>query len=1010
MPTSSILLLLLAALAIVSPPTRDTPAMLPPRMMTRARRRCDRTRLATLNCRTLLNDRTLDDLDLTLSDNNIALCALQEVRRDGFMNTVTDNYKIYWFGEGSGHRGVGFALHKRYVHLVKAVHPIPDSNGRLITMEIYLNDNNIPVTIICAYSPPNTSSNCTRRKFYSQLRRITKPSSWLLGDFNARVGRCTSGADEDYGAARSNTVGPRSLKSDIVPNANGLLLLDIAGQNNIRHISSHFTLRDSKRWTWRHPRYHSRAVLDHIFVPAPEFRNVSRYFGAHHTTIPTDHRLAVCELTFRPRLQKRSERPSPPIDNSKLRDDPNTQNAFENEVTKLLGHSNPEHLTTDELSAQIRTVPVNVAKSVLPIKRKPKFPTEFSTNTINLIQQKHNMWKHMQKAGQRFTRSMRESYRTLCRNVKHSISQDRNSLLEKEAVELSGAFAQSPFKGYRLLKQQHRKRSKATMPPESEFTEHYRKHYQLGDEEPIDVAGCNLPSSLTDEVLSQVDFDAGLRRLNENRAPGHDKCAAEYLKRGGSQLAKWIFVLLTRIWTFTTDLPPIDRIGSLMPIPKKTSSTSVNATRPICLLTSIYKLYAIVLFQKVRDRVKEFVTWTQAGFIKGRSCANNLWILRRVSERAIEFNVPIYCALVDYKGAFDALNRTTLGRVLSLFLSPSMVLRVLSLYFDAKAKVVVENTEGLLFDLLRGVRQGCPASPSIFTVALAFVSRSFRIAFEGIKLVHLHLCSLEYADDQILFSLTAAGMQEMLDFLISSAAPFGLRLSPDKCELICFHRPGSINKALLPIVTIGDKVLKWKVSVVYLGSCFSEHGTTLVAVKHRICCAETVTKRLNERVFQRRGVNSLLKGHFIDIAVFASLLYGLEHCSIRVQDRRCLDGFFLRLAKRVLHLRYDYHLSYEEAETRLGIQRPSARLARERLRWTGHMLRSSDAVLREVLTFVPAGGARGRGRPRLRFYDTLKLDLKDRGYNIIASSQDCFWARVKELADSRQDWRNIVQS
>ena len=36
----------------------------------------------------------------------------------------------------------------------------------------------------------------------------------------------------------------------------------------------------------------------------------------------------------------------------------------------------------------------------------------------------------------------------------------------------------------------------------------------------------------------------------------------------------------------------------------------------ICLLTTIYKLYAILVFQKVRDRVKEFVSWTQAGFIK----------------------------------------------------------------------------------------------------------------------------------------------------------------------------------------------------------------------------------------------------------------------------------------------------------------------------------------------------------------------------------------------------------
>ena len=98
------------------------------------------------------------------------------------------------------------------------------------------------------------------------------------------------------------------------------------------------------------------------------------------------------------------------------------------------------------------------------------------------------------------------------------------------------------------------------------------------------------------------------------------------------------------------------------------------------------------------------MTWSQAGFIRGRSCANNLWILRRVAERAVEFNTPVYCALIDYKGAFDAINRTSLGRVLTLFLSPSMVRRVLSLYFDAKAKVVVNNSVGPEFDLLRGVQ------------------------------------------------------------------------------------------------------------------------------------------------------------------------------------------------------------------------------------------------------------------------------------------------------------------
>ena len=461
-----------------------------------------------------------------------------------------------------------------------------------------------------------------------------------MGDLNARVGRRNLEVEPEFGDEHSNTVGPWSLKGDIVPNANGSLLLDIAGENNYRHLPSHFKCRDSKRWTWKHPRYHTRAVLDHIFVPAPHLRYVNRYFVVHQIAIHTDHRLAACELSFCPRIDNCKQKRPPNIDKNALRD-ANIQAAFQDQVTGLLGQSDPNAVTTDELSAKIRSATVSAAESVLPVKAKTKFPDEFSANTIDMIRRKRKMWKYLQKAGQRVTRSMRETFRRLCRDLKRSVSLDRTASLEREAKELSDAFKENRFKGYKLLKQQHRLRTSAIMPPESEFTQHYRSHYQLGPEEPLVVHGCSPAPLESDDRLSRKEFDEGLQQLNENRAPGHDNCAPEYLKRGGISLQAWLYVLMVRIWTFVSDIPVIDRIGSLIPIPKKACSTSIDTTRPICLLTSIYKLYAILVFRKTRDRIKEYVTWTQAGFMRGRSCANNLWILRRVAERAIEFNVPV---------------------------------------------------------------------------------------------------------------------------------------------------------------------------------------------------------------------------------------------------------------------------------------------------------------------------------------------------------------------------------
>ena len=77
-----------------------------------------RTRIQTFNCRTLFDDQRLDDLDVALTEKGIDICALQETRREGFNATSTTNYAIFTFGELKGKYGVGFAIHKRYVHLI----------------------------------------------------------------------------------------------------------------------------------------------------------------------------------------------------------------------------------------------------------------------------------------------------------------------------------------------------------------------------------------------------------------------------------------------------------------------------------------------------------------------------------------------------------------------------------------------------------------------------------------------------------------------------------------------------------------------------------------------------------------------------------------------------------------------------------------------------------------------------------------------------------------------------
>ena len=142
--------------------------------------------------------------------------------------------------------------------------------------------------------------------------------------------------------------------------------------------------------------------------------------------------------------------------------------------------------------------------------------------------------------------------------------------------------------------------------------------------------------------------------------------------------------------------------------------------------------------------------------------------------------------------------------------------------------------------------------------------------------------------------------------------------------------------------------------------------------------------------------------------MFALLIYGLQYCAVSKRDRRCLDGYYLHLIKRTCLLPCDYHLSYEEAVIRSGVERPSLKLTRERLRWTGHVLRADEVVLREVLTFTPEGGNSGRGRPRLRFYDTIKEDMRDRNIQMQYQTQQDFWEALGLLSADRFKWRKEI--
>ena len=91
----------------------------------------------------------------------------------------------------------------------------------------------------------------------------------------------------------------------------------------------------------------------------------------------------------------------------------------------------------------------------------------------------------------------------------------------------------------------------------------------------------------------------------------------------------------------------------------------------------------------------------------------------------------------------------------------------------------------------------------------------------------------------------------------------------------------------------------------------------------------------------------------------------------------------------------------KEILERTGLPSMEDLLIRKNLRWTGHLMRMSpDRLPKQILNSQLSSGHRKRGRPCLRFKDTIKRNMKPR--NIKTDT----WT---SLSQQRDKWRTIVK-
>ena len=308
--------------------------------------------------------------------------------------------------------------------------------------------------------------------------------------------------------------------------------------------------------------------------------------------------------------------------------------------------------------------------------------------------------------------------------------------------------------------------------------------------------------------MQMIWLMSGLDRPDENGV---------YRLVPSTPMGTMLFDLLSEIFTVGF-IPPSLLKSLLLNIPKKGDPLDMGNYRPISLLEALLKLQATILLRRLQPLLPHLITTHQTGFVQGEEPMSNVASIFEIVQRRHIATTPTYGVFLDIKSAFDAVNHELLFRKLERIGIRGKMLKLLRAMYQGNSQyILLDGMVGDPIQLLVGVRQGCPLSPTLFALFINDLPEVVTPRLQVPGLAGPINASFLFADDLSILADSIGNVQVILDalgvWMVNNRMAFGI----NKCGVMAFRDPAAHEALRLAPPSIGGVPIPVVDSYMYLG-------------------------------------------------------------------------------------------------------------------------------------------------------------------------------------------------